>query len=330
MAAALIVFLGITKYQRTYRNDLLLTCLDVGHGQAIFAQLPGKANILFDAGSLYKNDIGQRIIAPFLDYIGTNRIDAIIISHNDFDHINGIPEIVDHCRVGAVYANDAFFSQTGPWPTARFLTQSLHERRFEVKTLQQNLNLHSSANISMLWPGKDISQYEQLSDNDKSQVLLIEFAGTKILLCSDIEQFAQKELLRLFPNLKPNILVVPHHGSINTMAADAVAADGHMKTSWSFSREMTPGHFTQPKTVRLPSASVRKAPSTPKRSALKTNLANVRCPVAQTYHHAILHTRYPRRNITSCRLRFRLFGSLPCRWVSHSRRRVGRPRILLP
>ncbi|MHC4260214.1 MAG: ComEC/Rec2 family competence protein, partial [Planctomycetota bacterium] len=92
MAAALIAFLGLTKYQRTYRNHLLLTCLDVGHGQAIFAQLPGKANILFDAGSLYKSNIGHRILAPFLDYIGTNTIDAIIVSHNDVDHLNGIPE----------------------------------------------------------------------------------------------------------------------------------------------------------------------------------------------------------------------------------------------
>ncbi|MFH1884364.1 MAG: ComEC/Rec2 family competence protein, partial [Planctomycetota bacterium] len=88
---AMIAFLGATKWQRTHRDDLVITCLDVGHGQAIFAQLPGKANLLFDAGSLHKSDIGGRIIAPFLDYAGINKIDAIIISHNDIDHINGIP-----------------------------------------------------------------------------------------------------------------------------------------------------------------------------------------------------------------------------------------------
>ena len=51
-------------------------------------------------------------------------------------------------------------------------------------------------------------------------VSLIEFAGTEILLCSDIEKFAQRELLRLFPNLKPEVVVVPHHSSAKTLDAD--------------------------------------------------------------------------------------------------------------
>jgi len=103
---AIIIFLGTAKWQRTHRDNLVLTCLDVGHGQAILAQLPGKANVLFDAGSLLKSDIGRRIIAPFLDSSGTGKIDAIIISHNDVDHINGIPEVVEYCKVDAIYAKD--------------------------------------------------------------------------------------------------------------------------------------------------------------------------------------------------------------------------------
>jgi len=50
-------------------------------------------------------------------------------------------------------------------------------------------------------------------------VSLIEFAGTKILLCSDIEEFAQRELLRIYPNLKADVVVVPHHGSAKTLEA---------------------------------------------------------------------------------------------------------------
>ena len=56
-----------------------------------------------------------------------------------------------------------------------------------------------------------------LSDNDKSLVTMIEFAGKKILLCSDIEQFAQRELMHLYPDLRADIVVVPHHGSTNTL-----------------------------------------------------------------------------------------------------------------
>jgi len=47
-------------------------------------------------------------------------------------------------------------------------------------------------------------------------VTLIEFTGRSILLCSDIEAFAQGQLLRMYPGLKADVVVVPHHGSAAT------------------------------------------------------------------------------------------------------------------
>jgi competence protein ComEC len=217
MFLAMVVFLGAAKWQRTHRDNLVITCLDVGHGQAIFAQLPGKANLLFDAGSLHKSDIGGRIIAPFLDRTGINKIDAIIISHNDIDHINGILRTAEHCEVGEVYANKVFFDKAEQWSAAKFLNDCLTEKGFKIKRLDEDLNLSSSANIKILWPNEQIGKNEELGDNDKSLVSLIEFAGTEILLCSDIEKFAQRELLRLYPDLKADIVIVPHHGSVNTL-----------------------------------------------------------------------------------------------------------------
>ena len=215
-ALAIIVFLGVTKLQRTHRDNLVLTCLDVGHGQAILARLPGGANILFDAGSLHKSDIGRQIVAPFLDYSGLSKIDAVIISHNDVDHINGIPEIVEHCDIGAIFANDAFFSKTDSWGTAKFLEEQLLKKGHKIQRVDKNLDLASAANIKILWPTKQICRNEELDDNDKSLVILIEFAGRKMLLCSDIMNFAQRELLQLYPDLKADVVVVPHHGSIKT------------------------------------------------------------------------------------------------------------------
>ncbi len=222
MALAIIIFLGVTKWQRSYRNDLVIHCLDVGHGQAILAQLPGRANVLFDAGSLYKSDIGRRIVAPFLHYKGINKIDAIIISHNDVDHINGIPEIVEYCEVGSVYTNEAFLSKTDEWGTAKFLSSWLNEKGLGIRPVGKNLNVGGKATIKILWPTEQISQDKTLGDNDKSVVSLIEFAGRKILLCSDIEKFAQRELLELFPDLKADVVVVPHHSSVKSLEADFI------------------------------------------------------------------------------------------------------------
>jgi len=217
MALTIIFFLGATKWQRTHRDNLVITCLDVGHGQAILAQLPGQDNVLFDAGSLHKSDIGRRIVATFLHYKGINKVDAIIISHNDVDHINGIPEIVEHCKVGAVYANKAFLSVTDQWGTAKFLNRWLSEKELGIQPVANNLNVGGKAKMKMLWPTEQIFQDKTLGDNDKSVVSLIEFGDRKILLCSDIEKFAQRKFLELFPDLKVDVVVVPHHGSAKTL-----------------------------------------------------------------------------------------------------------------
>lgn len=217
MIAALVFWVGALKWRRGHRDNLIIHCLDIGHGQSIVAQLPGGETILFDAGSLHYSNIGERTINPFLSYIGIDRIDAIIISHNDVDHINAIPEVVKAGIVKRVYANEAFFDKADRWGTAKFLAERLKENGYEVRSLSQGLELDSNAKISFIWPDKEESSNEQLSDNDKSLVVLIEYAGRKILLCSDIEKTAQRELLRLYPNLKAQVVVVPHHGSARTL-----------------------------------------------------------------------------------------------------------------
>ncbi len=215
----MIVFLGITKWQRTHRDNLVVTTLDVSHGQAILAQFPGQANVLFDAGSLFIADVGTRIVAAFLDYSGINKVDAIVISHNDVDHINGIPEIVEHCKVGGVYANDAFLNNPDQWKTGKFLKQLLSESGLEISPLKE-LALDTEANIRILWPSDNAVRDPDLSDNDRSAVSLMEFGGSKVLLCSDIEKFAQGKLLELFPGLRAEVVVVPHHGSPRTLRSD--------------------------------------------------------------------------------------------------------------
>jgi len=217
MALSLITYLGVVKWQRTHRDNLILTCLDVGHGQAILAQLPGKANIIFDAGSFFRKNIGRRILVPFLNYNGINNIDAIVISHNDIDHINGIPEIVESCEVKYIYADEAFIEGTDKWGTAQFLNEYLTEKGLTIQRIGESLYAGHEAKINVLWPGEQTGQFAQLSDNDKSLVSLIKFAGRKVLLCSDIEKFAQTEVMRLYPELKADVVVVPHHGSISSL-----------------------------------------------------------------------------------------------------------------
>jgi competence protein ComEC len=219
LALMLVIPLGIMKWQRTHRDHLSLTCLDVGHGQAILAQLPGTTNLLFDAGSLYGKDVGARIVVPFMDYIGIGRVHTIIASHHDVDHINGIPEVVDLRPVDRVCLGDTFFAQPPRPETTELLTQHLERSRVSVEHVPEMISA-GSAQVHLLWPADESATAEALGENDKSLVCLIEFAGRRVLLCSDIEKPAQRQIMKLYPSLKADVVVAPHHGSARTLDDD--------------------------------------------------------------------------------------------------------------
>jgi competence protein ComEC len=216
LALVVVLPLGGMKWQRTHRHELYLTCLDVGHGQAILAQLPGTTNLLFDAGSLYGKDVGARIVAPCMDYLGIGRLHAIVASHHDTDHINGIPEVVGLRRADHVYLGDTFYA-TGPVPqTTGLLRQELATRRIRAERVPETIAT-GPARVQVLWPVGESAAHERLGENDRSLVCLIEFAGRKVLLCSDIEKPAQGEIMRRYPSLKADVIVAPHHGSVRTL-----------------------------------------------------------------------------------------------------------------
>jgi len=226
----LVISLALPWWQKTHGDNLAVTVLDVGHGQAILAQLPGGTNILFDAGSLSRSDVGTRVVTPFLRYSGIGKIDAVVIGHGDTDHINGMPEITGDTRTKAVYASKAFFEDNRQ--TTKFLRGKLQQIA-EINNLPQKFG---SSKIRVLWPIPDIQENNSISDNDKSVVTLIEYAGKRVLICSDIEKLAQNEIFRLYPDLKTDVLIMPHHGSAKTTEPTFVDKTGAAVTIASCSK----------------------------------------------------------------------------------------------
>ena len=216
----IIFFLGVTKYHNTKHDNLQLTVLSVGHGQCVFAALPGGANLIFDAGSLSMSDLGSKIVRPFLAKKGINKIDAIFVSHNNIDHLNAVPEIVEQHKIGYIYTPEPVLKRAESNRVMEFLDDFLREKNQKLLPIPAKIDFGGSTEISVLWPCPDMADVNNISENDISQVTLIEFAGIKILLCSDIEHFGQEQLLKKYPQLKADVVLLPHHGSEKTLTAD--------------------------------------------------------------------------------------------------------------
>ncbi|MCF7955241.1 MAG: DNA internalization-related competence protein ComEC/Rec2, partial [Phycisphaerae bacterium] len=209
LAISVTVTLMVIKLEPNRQNRLELTCLDVGHGQAIAAFFPDGSNILFDAGSLTAKNCGASIVVPFLQTRGVSKLDAIIASHEDIDHINGIPEVVSRYKNASVYANEGLLGEVESSSKIRHLNNSLLEISSGIKPVEKYDNKY----ITALWPNGEISLDPAISTNNKSQVSLIEYGGKKILICSDIEILAQTKIFEMYPDLSIDIIVMPHHGS---------------------------------------------------------------------------------------------------------------------
>ncbi len=215
-AAMIFLFITVFSVNRFKAlNNLQLTVLSVGHGQAIYVKTPDNKNFIVDAGSISRNDVGDRIVNPFLDYTATDKIHSIFISHDDIDHYNGLPEILNKHKCKNVYTTPQFIQSAATSTTDAKLSDFLRSKNLSLCVTPEKISLGKTV-ITRLWP-KETSTEIPLSDNEASLVLLFEYAGRKILLCSDITADAQKQLMNLYPELDVDLIVTPHHGSGRTL-----------------------------------------------------------------------------------------------------------------
>ncbi|HEY7698773.1 MAG TPA: ComEC/Rec2 family competence protein, partial [Vicinamibacteria bacterium] len=125
--AALLLALPLAKGERTgERGRLVLTALDVGHGDAIVLSLPEGQRVLVDGGGRPASsfDVGGRVVLPYLLDHGGRKLDAVVLTHADFDHIGGLFAIVDSLDVSELWEGGARWDR----PAYRRLRQAARRR----------------------------------------------------------------------------------------------------------------------------------------------------------------------------------------------------------
>jgi competence protein ComEC len=94
---------------------LRVTVLDVGQGESIIVQSPSGRTVLIDGGTVAdegRGEVGRAVIVPYLRSIGVQQIDAMVLTHADSDHCNGLPAVLREVPVrlaidGAVTHNQS-------------------------------------------------------------------------------------------------------------------------------------------------------------------------------------------------------------------------------
>ena len=196
--------------------------LDVGQGDALAIRSPGGRWILVDTGPRGRTyDAGARVVLPYLRRRGVVRIEALVLTHPDLDHIGGAEAVVQALDVGYVLdpaqatGKDAYVGVLEA--ASRDAVPWLEARRDVSITLD-------GVQISVLYPNdsRTPASYGGTDSNAQSVVLLVRYGEFEALLTGDAPVAVEEAILDDLPS-DLEVLKVGHHGS-NTSTSPLLLA----------------------------------------------------------------------------------------------------------
>lgn len=200
-ALGLPLLLPVLLWQplRPLSGEFELIAADVGQGNALVVRTAGHT-LLYDSGPRFsrESDAGHRVLVPLLRALG-ERVDMLMLSHRDSDHIGGAPAVL------------------AMQPQAALLSSI--EDGHELQALRSSTRCVAGQHWT--WDGVDFDvlhpapqDYDlAVKSNGMSCVLRISNGRRSALLAGDIELPQERQLVAGGANLQADVLLVPHHGS---------------------------------------------------------------------------------------------------------------------
>ncbi|WP_307691332.1 DNA internalization-related competence protein ComEC/Rec2 [Variovorax ginsengisoli] len=184
-----------------------LLAADVGQGNAVLVRT-AHHSLLYDAGPRYglESDAGNRVLVPLLAALG-ERLDMLVLSHRDVDHIGGAEAVL------ATQPQAALLSSI----EASHPLQALRPAQPCVAGQQWRWD---GVTFEVLHPRADDIAFLS-KPNTLSCVLRIHAGTNAVLLAGDIERLQELALVTRTSALGADLLLVPHHGS-KTSSSDAL------------------------------------------------------------------------------------------------------------
>jgi len=199
-------------------GSLRVVFLDVGQGDATLIMTPGGRRILVDAGGLAGStlDIGDRVVSPALRAFGVRKLDTLVITHGDPDHLGGAPAIIRQFRPASVWEG----VPVPPHLKLSELAAAAMAAQASWRTVQAGDRERTGpVGIRVLHP--PLPDWErQRVRNDDSIVLEVRMGDVSVVLPGDVEGEGERAMI---PALAPGriaIVKAPHHGSA-TSSTDA-------------------------------------------------------------------------------------------------------------
>lgn len=190
-----------------------LLALDIGQGTAVLVRTRQHL-LVYDAGPLYglESDAGQRVLVPLLRARGEPRIERLLLSHRDADHVGGAASLLQRVPVAG-------------WSSSLSDDHPLRAAPVPHRPCRAGQRWQwDGVDFELLHPDADTSR-PVARPNTVSCVLRVRGAQGTALLAGDIERAQELALVdRLGDGLRADMLLVPHHGSKTSSSEAFIAA----------------------------------------------------------------------------------------------------------
>lgn len=224
-AALLACGLAVSFCWSGKNDELRVSYLDVGQGASALVELPGGGRFLIDCGGFFQRDyeVGSRIAAPFLWRRRIRRLDAVLASHADSDHYSGIPFILARFRPKRLYVNTGDKDE----PAWREMLARAEAAGIAVVRVAERETMAAGDGFALdcFGAGADADAHD-LGENDRSLLARLAYGRRVFLFPGDIASARERLLLRDPQNIRADVLMAGHHGSIGSTSPpflDAVA-----------------------------------------------------------------------------------------------------------
>jgi competence protein ComEC len=221
--AAFLAVLVISPFPPRISPALRVTFLDVGQGDSILVEFPGRKKMLVDGGGTPDSsfDIGEQVVSPFLWRRGIKKLDYLVLTHAHPDHLNGLVAVARNFRIVEFW--EAFSPDRSP--AYEELIQSLSSVSRRRRVFRGFRLREGRVMIDILHP-EESAPLKRKADNDDSLVLRLSADGISILLAADIGRASEKVILDDEAVARSQVLKSPHHGSRSSSSEAFLAAVG--------------------------------------------------------------------------------------------------------
>lgn len=200
-------------------GQVRVTFLDVGQGDSAVIELPHGTVLLIDGGATYERfDMGRGVVAPFLWNRGIRRIDHVIGTHPQLDHVGGLAWILAHFQVDNFWTNGVTRNEEF-W---RRIERALVQRHLQARVAEEGRLMVEEADcrIDVLNPPPrrdSPTSGKQASLNNLSVVSELACGDQRMLFTGDIERETLARLVQSGHLGHLNLLKVPHHGAQSSL-----------------------------------------------------------------------------------------------------------------